>query len=184
METELREIVESVLEMSKTRGFVAEAGAQERLIQAVQAGKRALLPPVIKVVCGPDSVPTRAHSDDAGLDLYVERLTRIPPGEFVDVHLGITSIEFPTGWWGRILGRSSTLRNRNLFVTEGTIDEGYRGPLFAGVYNLSGSVRYAQPGERIAQLVLVRTPPPVEIQRVAAVAPSERGTNGFGSTGA
>jgi dUTP pyrophosphatase len=65
------------------------------------------------------------------------------------------------------------------------IDTGWRGPIFAGVWNQTDENVYLRMGERIAQLVLFpnlasRYP----MQRVEALTPSERGTNGFGSTGA
>jgi deoxyuridine 5'-triphosphate nucleotidohydrolase len=138
--------------------------------------------PVVQIT-GPGTTPTRSHRTDAGFDLYVHKQTIIQPHEFADVDCGI-SISFPKGYWGRIVGRSSTLRTRSLLVIEGIIDEGYRGALFAGVWNLKQEAVKLEQGDRIAQLVLHETPPTtITMRRVEQLPPSDRGTSGFGSTG-
>lgn len=179
-DTALRELIDSVRAMSRDT-----AGSQERLIQAVMAGERALEAPTLRVKLEDGArLPTRAHGNDAGIDLYCNTHVCIHPGHFVDIPTGV-AVEFPPGWWGRIVGRSSTLRRKHLLVTEGTIDEGFRGPLFAGAWNMAEHRRYVEPGERVAQLILCRTPPPgLGIVAVNELADSDRGANGFGSTGA
>lgn len=136
------------------------------------------------VALGTELTPTRGHPGDAGFDLYVSKTVEIKIGQFVDVPCGI-SVQFPPGVWGMITGRSSTLRQRGLLVAQGIIDNGYHGPLYAGVQNLAEEVRYVREGERIAQLI----PFPVladglDFVRVEKLGESSRGTAGFGSTGA
>lgn len=128
-----------------------------------------------------DCAPTRHFDGDAGFDLYVAERTSIPYGKFVDVPLGI-SVELPPGTWAQLTGRSSTLRKRNLLVTQGVIDNGYRGELFAGVQNLGREGTVVDRGERIAQLILhdMVTPDPV---MVSILSETDRGAAGFGSTG-
>jgi dUTP pyrophosphatase len=128
--------------------------------------------------------PQRAHEGDAGFDLFVSKPVRIAVGAFVDVPCGI-SVQFPPGVWGMITGRSSTLRKRGLLVAQGIIDNGYRGPLYAGVQNLGDKVQDVGAGERLAQII----PFPVLADglswvRVSKLAEHARGQNGFGSTGA
>jgi dUTP pyrophosphatase len=128
--------------------------------------------------------PKRTYSDDAGYDLIVSADFVVEKDGFSDVPCGI-SVELPEGVWAMVTGRSSTLRKRGLLVHPGVIDTGWRGPIFAGVWNQTDENVYLRMGERIAQLVLFpnlasRYP----MQRVEALTPSERGTNGFGSTGA
>lgn len=64
----------------------------------------------------------------------------------------------------------------------GVIDNGYRGELFAGAFNLADVPVVLEVGERVAQLILMpmRIAPLVEVSELSD---SERGTLGFGSTG-
>lgn len=127
--------------------------------------------------------PRRTYRGDAGYDLFVAKGAVVEPGEFVDVPCGV-QIELPEGVWALITGRSSTLRKRRLLVAQGVIDNGYRGPLFAGVQNLSNEAVAVKAGERLAQLI------PFSVLadelmwlRVRELGDSPRGDNGFGSTG-
>lgn len=133
---------------------------------------------------GTGQMPTRGHDDDAGLDLYVSERTVVPSGAFRDISCGV-NVELPAGTWGLLTGRSSTLRKRSLMVAQGVIDAGYRGPLFAGVWNLGREPQVVEAGDRIAQLIVIdNVTERVNLHRVGELAPSARGENGFGSTGA
>lgn len=128
-------------------------------------------------------MPTRAHRGDAGFDLYTSEPVVIPPRSFVDVPTAV-SVQMPPNMWGQIVGRSSTLRRRQLLVNHGIIDQGYRGELFAGVWNLSDEPHAVEVGERLAQLILVPlTSASVALARVESLDESDRGSSGFGSTG-
>lgn len=131
--------------------------------------------------------PRRQHRGDAGYDLVVQGDWTIEPGGFVDVPHGIERVQLPEGVWALICGRSSTLRRRRLLVVQGVIDQGYRGPLFCGVQNLSAERMRIRDGERIAQLI----PLPLESARLVLrqttdddIEVSDRDAAGFGSTGA
>lgn len=133
-------------------------------------------------------VPTRSHEGDAGWDLYVSEDVTIQPGDFCDVPCGVR-VALPAGVWGRITGRSSTLRKRHLLVAEGVIDNGYRGPLFSGVWNLGSEPCSVVAGERLAQLLLHQNiagryqaveVPSKQFDRIPG---DSRGVNGFGSSG-
>lgn len=141
----------------------------------------AKLPVKIRQLGG--QLPTRHYSDDAGLDLVVNSDTKIETASFADVPCGI-SIELPSHTWGLIKSRSSTLRQKGLLVHDGVIDPGWRGELFAGVWNLTGEAVVVRAGERIAQLILhTNVTAMYEPVEVLELGPSERGENGFGSTG-
>lgn len=141
---------------------------------------------VIRYTAGENGkTPTRQYAGDAGFDLYASEPVRIGPGEFQDVPVSVNA-EFPEGVWGWIVGRSSTLRTKNLLVNQGIIDNGYRGELYVGVQNLAtgGAAKRIERGERIAQLI----PMPLlaanlRWELTTNLHPSDRGTNGFGSTG-
>lgn len=135
----------------------------------------------IKTGKGSPLMPTQGHIGDAGWDLYTSRPIRIEPGSFVDAPCDIR-MELPPGYWARITGRSSTIRKFNLMVAEGVIDNGYRGELFTGIWNLGREVAVIPVHSRLAQLILH---PLIEAtwMEVGALGQSTRGTNGFGSTG-
>lgn len=142
-------------------------------------------PEVMRVVLGDERamIPDRAYSGDAGYDLYTNRDTVIQPHGFADVPCGV-SVQLPPGCWGMITGRSSTLRKHNLLVTTGIIDNGYRGPLYAGVRNMSDEPFRVKTGMRLAQLI----PIPLMAEsiipvRVPDLEQSDRGASGFGSSG-
>lgn len=127
--------------------------------------------------------PTRAHSDDAGFDLYVRGDYVVEPGQMVDLDLGV-SVKSPPGTWTLLTGRSSTMRNRGLLVAQGVIDPGYTGPLYATVFNLLDKPEVVRDGDRIAQLiVLPNISQSVDAVRVDALPSTDRGAKGFGSSG-
>lgn len=129
------------------------------------------------------ALPTRQYDDDAGLDLYVSTSTVIAPGAFSDVPCGVRVV-LPPWSWGLVTGRSSALRSKGLLVHSGVIDAGYRGPLFAGAWNMTDEPVEVKEGERIAQLILLSNSTRwVRPEFVSELPDSERGTNGFGSTG-
>lgn len=126
---------------------------------------------------------TRSYRGDAGYDMYTSTETEIPPGEFVDVPCGI-SVQMPEGYWGMVVGRSSTLRKHRLLVMSGVIDNGYRGPMFAGVQNLGTEPFRAKVGSRLAQLVPMPLVADDLVQvRADQLIPSDRNDAGFGSSG-
>lgn len=131
----------------------------------------------------PGCEPKRSYEGDAGFDLFVAEDVDIHVDGFRDVSLGI-SVELPPGTWAMLTGRSSTLRRRGILVTQGVIDNGYRGEIFAGCRNLSESKVHLKRGERVAQLIpfALESCSMVPTQ-VAELNPSDRGSNGFGSTG-
>lgn len=133
---------------------------------------------------GNGHAPTKAYDDDAGFDLYsdLDHDINIMPGQCVDIPAGV-SVQFPRHMWGLLVGRSSTFRTHGLMVNPGIIDTGYRGPLFAVTRNISNYTVTVRPGDRIAQIIPMNTEAYGLKMTQAALDPSERGTNGFGSSG-
>lgn len=129
-------------------------------------------------------LPTRAHSGDAGLDLYAVEGVVLEPGERASVGTGI-AVEIPDGQAGLVLARSGLAARHGIALVNapGLIDAGYRGEIRVLLLNTDRrSVFRLEPGDRIAQLVLVRVETP-EVVEVEALASSERGHGGFGSSG-
>ena len=125
-------------------------------------------------------MPTRAHRADAGLDLYTPRDVYLNGGSSVGIDTGV-HVEIPFGFFGDIRSKSGLLF-KNEILTDGTIDSGYTGSVKVKLIN-HGSQPYAfKAGEKIAQLVITRCELP-ELVVVSDLEETERGNNGFGSTG-
>lgn len=125
-------------------------------------------------------VPTRAHADDAGLDLYAAEEIWISPGQGKTTRTGV-AFEIPVGHVGLVCDRSS-MAKRGLKTLGGVIDAGYRGEVHIVLWNLSAESVHLKPGERIAQLLLLPVITP-RIEEVSELSTTARGTKGFGSTG-
>ena len=125
-------------------------------------------------------LPTRAHADDAGLDLYALEDAVVPPGEGRLLRTGV-AVAVPAGHVGLVCDRSS-LAKRGLKTAGGVIDAGYRGEVGVVVWNLSREPQPVKKGERAAQLLVIpiAAPAPVESEDLGATV---RGAGGFGSTG-
>ncbi len=125
-------------------------------------------------------LPTRAHPDDAGLDLYGLEDATLAPGEGALLRTGVAAA-IPAGHVGLVCDRSSLAR-RGLKTAGGVIDAGYRGELGVVVWNLSREPQSVRRGERVAQLLVIpiATPAPAETAELGA---TPRGAGGFGSTG-
>jgi dUTP pyrophosphatase len=129
-------------------------------------------------------VPTRAHGDDAGLDLVAAEAAELGPGDRARVGTGL-AVEIPTGHAGLVLPRSGLAAKHGIALVNapGLIDPGYRGELRVLLLNTDRDEAFAiAPGERIAQLLLVPFVPasPVEVTELDD---TERGLAGFGSSG-
>jgi dUTP pyrophosphatase len=127
----------------------------------------------------PDAkAPTKAHDLDAGWDLYANvGVPAFGVGTFT-ILTGI-AVEIPPGYYGQIFGRSG-LASKGVFPTGGVIDCTYRGEI--GVILNCRYAKLINRGDKIAQLVILPVPQ-VEFVEVEELAPSERGENGFGSSG-
>lgn len=132
-----------------------------------------------------DDKPGQLHqpqmAGDVGWDLEASQDTNILPGRAFDVPTNV-AVELPSGFWGEIRARSSIAR-RGLQVDAGTIDNGYRGPLYALVRNLTNDVVTIKQGERVAQLVLHKIHDAEGVYTDEVSTQTERGIDGFGSTG-
>jgi dUTP pyrophosphatase len=129
-------------------------------------------------------LPTRAYPGDAGLDLYALDAALLQPGQRESVRTGL-AVEIPDGQAGLVLPRSGLAARYGIALVNapGLIDAGYRGEVRVLLLNTdSDSPCEIAPGDRIAQLVLVRVELP-EVLEVGELALSARGDGGFGSSG-
>ena len=129
--------------------------------------------------------PTYATAQSAGADLYacLEVPVTLGPGETKMIPLGY-SMAIPEGWVGLIFARSGLASKRDLAPANkvGVVDADYRGEWFIPLHNHGSEPQTVQPGERIAQLVIVPCMTAAFTQ-VDSLDETERGAGGFGSTG-
>ena len=130
-------------------------------------------------------LPTRAHDNDAGLDLYAAEESRIAPGARVSIGTGL-AVAIPEGLAGLVLPRSGLALKHGVTLVNspGLIDPGYRGEVRVLLLNTDQTTDFVcAPGDRIAQLLLVpiATASPMQADTLDA---STRGAGGFGSSGA
>lgn len=125
-------------------------------------------------------MPTRAHSTDAGLDIYSPEKVSIPPKGSKTIDTGV-HIELPKGTAGILKSRSGLNINHNIINT-GVIDEGYTGSIAVKLYNHGDRWYKVKRGDKISQLLIVPILIP-ELEIVDKLDETDRGNNGFGSTG-
>ena len=129
-------------------------------------------------------LPARQTSGSAGYDVAsAEPDFVLHPGERRAVRTGV-AFELPPGLEMQVRPRSGLALRHGLTMPNapGTVDPDYRGELMVILQNLGAEPVTVRRGDRIAQLVFARfeTPP---LHETAALADSERGAGGFGSTG-
>ena len=133
--------------------------------------------------------PTKAHAKDAGFDLYAREDQLIGMNNVIfdtGVHILI-----PAGFVGLVLPRSS-MSAKGVICATGVIDAGYSGSIkiclrcqnwhFNSDLNLDNKTLRVHAGERIAQIVILPLPE-IELQEVTELPQTDRGSNGFGSSG-
>jgi dUTP pyrophosphatase len=125
-------------------------------------------------------MPTRAHDDDAGYDLYSRETVWLEHHSSHTFDTGV-HIQIPKNYVGMVKGKSS-LNIKCDTLCEGVIDCGYTGSIRVKLYNHGGSGYYISEGQKIGQLVImpIITPELVQVDELEA---TERGDGGFGSTG-
>ena len=133
----------------------------------------------------PDAVlPSYAHPSDAGMDVRsVEDLT-IAPGKRALVHTGLVML-LPPKYEAQVRPRSGLALKSGVTVlnTPGTIDSGYRGEVGVILANFGDTDFQVKKGDKIAQIVIAPVTQP-EIVETDFIDETDRGTGGFGSTGA
>jgi dUTP pyrophosphatase len=127
-------------------------------------------------------MPKRAHKTDGGYDLFSREDKKVPAHGSAVFDTGV-HIELPTNplTVGFLKSKSGLNIHHNI-TSDGTIDAGYSGSIRVKLYN-HGKLDYAvNKGDKISQLVIVPIFTP-DLEEVGSFRPSERGDNGFGSSG-
>ncbi len=124
-------------------------------------------------------LPTRAHAEDAGLDLYAA-YSYIVGRKCIEVDYGF-QMEIPIGYFGLLTLRSSSWR-RGLKCNLAVIDAGYRGRMTQWIWNESEEDAYIYAGDRIGQLLILPCAL-INSVEVDKLNDSLRGEGGYGSSG-
>ena len=149
-------------------------------------------------------VPTKAHSTDACFDIYADcpnnkyEVTKdtyggaiteygegiaIEPGKAVTIHTGFAT-DIPEGYFAAVFPRSGMGIKRHLRLSNSTgiIDSSYRGEWMVALYNDGKEAQIIHHGDRIAQFTLLPVLS-ITLTEVSELNETERGENGFGSSG-
>lgn len=126
------------------------------------------------------TLPTKANTTDAGIDIYTNETYTLQPGER---HMFTTGIAcaFPDGYVGLLWDRSG-LGSKGIHRFAGVIDSGYRGEWKVVLCNLTSEPFEIQSGDKIIQCIVQKFEP-TEISEVTSLEESVRGEKGFGSSG-
>lgn len=128
-------------------------------------------------------IPSYSNPGDAGLDLvatYVKVEDHNKYGYF-EYGTGI-AVEIPEGYVGLVFPRSSICKTGMILSNSvGVIDSSYRGEIRFRFKYVSGTNSY-DVGDRVGQLIIIPYPT-VEFEEVSELNNTQRGSEGFGSTG-
>jgi dUTP pyrophosphatase len=131
---------------------------------------------------GIEYVPTKGSDGAAAYDLRAAERKRLDPHKIVLVPTGI-SVAVPDSY-SLLLFLRSGLGAKGIMLANGVgvIDPDYRGEIFVALINQTNMVRVIEPGDRIAQAMLVKSEP-IEWDWVEVLDETDRGSGSFGSTG-
>lgn len=129
-------------------------------------------------------MPTKAHKEDAGFDLY------LPNGikrKYIHVHEDLivdtgVHFEIPKGYVGFVKSKSGLSVKQCIEHGAGVVDSGYTGSVTIHLYNHGNQPYVFKGGEKLAQIVFLPIPE-IELVQVSGLEDTDRGTNGFGSSG-
>lgn len=126
-------------------------------------------------------LPTRAHHDDAGLDVYSVETLVLSPGERRAIQTGI-ALMIPTGYAGLLWDKSGLAVKAGIKTMGGVLDAQYRGEVQVILINLSDTPYTIESGAKISQLLIQKVEFP-DVCEVSELDATIRGEGGFGSTG-
>ncbi len=128
-------------------------------------------------------IPTYETEGAAGFDLVsaADRSWVIPPGGRMTIGCGL-KFEIPEGFEMQIRPRSGLACNFGVMTSFGTVDSDYRGEVKLNMMNHGRTEYNIRPGDRIGQGVIVPVQR-VKFELVSELSKTNRGSNGFGSTG-
>lgn len=141
----------------------------------------------IKKLYDNTQMPSRADDGSAGMDLYAhldnDYMRVIKPHTTEMISVGF-AMETPNNTYGAIFARSGLSSKKGLRPANcvGVVDSSYRGEVFVALHNDTDKVQQIMNGDKIAQMIIMEYPT-VGIIETDTLSQTERGTNGFGSSG-
>lgn len=130
-------------------------------------------------------LPERGSTEAAGYDVFacIDETIMVLPHSTVKIPTGL-AFSIPKEHFLGVFARSGLATKEGLRPSNcvGIVDSDYRGDVIVALHNDSDEIRYIEPNEKIAQLILI---PYVawDIKEVNELDETKRGGNGFGSTG-
>lgn len=124
--------------------------------------------------------PTKAHTFDAGWDLRTPVDAVVKARDHVVIDTGV-KVAIPKGYVGMLQSKSGLMIKHGI-ISDGTIDSGYTGTIAVRLDNLNNEDYIFCTGDKITQLVIY----PIfidEMEEATRLTETERGENGFGSSG-
>lgn len=125
--------------------------------------------------------PEYAHDTDAGMDLRTPKTVIVPAHSSAIIDTGV-HIQIPNNYVGFLKSKSG-LNVKHGILSEGVIDCGYTGSIVVKLYNHSNTDYVFRKGNKITQLVILPCATGALLEQVESFDETERGDNGFGSTG-
>lgn len=125
-------------------------------------------------------IPERAHPTDAGLDIRCPIDVMIPANGSAIIPSGV-HVQLPANTVGMVKSKSG-LNIKHDIVSEGVVDEEYTGQIIVKLYNHGRRDYFMKRGDKMTQLVVMPCMY-VDVEETDTLEATERGENGFGSTG-
>lgn len=125
-------------------------------------------------------MPTKAHKSDAGYDIYAPEAFGVAPKHSWTIDTGVHMV-IPEGYVGFLKSKSG-LNIKHGLTGEGVVDAGYTGSIQVKLYNDSAAPYIFDKGDKVIQIVIMPIPE-TELVQVDSLEETERGDNGFGSSG-
>ncbi len=135
----------------------------------------------IKKLHADAKMPSYAHHDDAGFDLYAVENTTVKVGERVAMPTGI-AMEIPEGFVGLVWDKSGIAVKHGINTIAGVVDSSYRGEVVVALVNNGENDYTFEKGHKVAQMI-VQKKETVQFEEAKELSDTLRGADGFGSTG-
>lgn len=130
----------------------------------------------------PDAqLPKMMREGDAAMDFYAYQDYEFLPGQSQMVATGV-AMAIPLGYWGNVRDRSGLAAKHSIHTMAGVIDANYRGEIQIVMINLGSEVYHIKKGDRICQIIIAKHEQ-IELEEVDKLDNTNRGEDGFASTG-